>query len=287
MARARRDGSPLRNGVLTAGAVGVATTAVAAETRQPRRPDPSDPRDSGESPDEDPYADDPLGLGPSPFAAPRSAPSAASADLETARSDDLDDLDDPGHSEPTPTVKRPILRPEDIPEDTPGESMPDQTPEPTQKRPALAAPLPEDAREREPAKPSPPPYRSDVDLYGSAHPSAPEPAPHEPDESDESEEPERPEPSTKTAILGFYFGVVCMLFAPVLYFSATRWLFPDATAGDLAPFALLQLAVPAILVAVPRTRRFGLYMVLGLIVTGIVVSVSAVAALFVLIKSDL
>ena len=92
-------------------------------------------------------------------------------------------------------------------------------------------------------------------------------------------------PSTKVALSGFYVGLVCMLFAPLLYFSATDWLFEAETSAQLTPFVLLLLAVPAILVAVPRTRRFGLYMVLGLVLTGVVVATTAIVVLFLLFRT--
>ncbi|HEY1135209.1 MAG TPA: hypothetical protein VGE77_11605 [Nocardioides sp.] len=118
-------------------------------------------------------------------------------------------------------------------------------------------------------------------------------APPEPDLEDEVEQvedeieiddEEDDAPSTRVALSGFYVGLVCMLFAPVLYFSATDWLFAAETSAELTPFVLLLLAVPAILVAVPRTRRFGLYMVLGLALTGVIVAVTAIAVLVLLLR---
>lgn len=129
---------------------------------------------------------------------------------------------------------------------------------------------------------------------GDPGPDAPSPVPDpeekpgdEPDREPEdlSERDDRDGPSTRVALLGFYTGLVCVLVAPVLYFSLTRLVFADATAAELTPFVALLLAVPAILVALPRTRRFGLYMLLGLVLTAVVVVLSAAVAVWLLFEA--
>ncbi|MDT9593861.1 hypothetical protein RDV89_12330 [Nocardioides zeae] len=161
-----------------------------------------------------------------------------------------------------------------------------------------SSPQPEPVRpepvQPEPVQPEPvqPVERTDPDPAPEPEP-APQPEPPvvdraepEPDDRDlEPDDRDLPsEPSTREALAGFYFGLVCMLFAPVLYFAAARWLAEDQV-SQLAPFVLVLLAVPAVLVALPRTRRFGAYMLLGLALTGVVVSVTAVAVLWFLLES--
>ena len=60
--------------------------------------------------------------------------------------------------------------------------------------------------------------------------------------------------------------------------------FDDDTAEGLFPFVVVTLAVPIGLAAVPRTRRFGLYMLLGMVLTAVVVAAVAALVLWVLIS---
>lgn len=76
---------------------------------------------------------------------------------------------------------------------------------------------------------------------------------------------------TFTALSGFFTGLVFVIVVPGLFGAVLGWLFDYDTAEDLFPFVLATLAVPLGLVIAPRTRRFGLYMVLGLVTTALVV----------------
>jgi 4-amino-4-deoxy-L-arabinose transferase-like glycosyltransferase len=76
---------------------------------------------------------------------------------------------------------------------------------------------------------------------------------------------------TFTALTGFFTGLAFIIVLPGLFIGMLNWLFSDDTAEDLFPFVLVTLAVPIGLVIAPRTRRFGLYMLIGVVATALVV----------------
>lgn len=76
---------------------------------------------------------------------------------------------------------------------------------------------------------------------------------------------------TFTALTGFFTGLAFVIIVPGLFAAVLGWIFDYERAEDLFPLVLLTLAVPIGLVIVPRTRRFGLYMLIGLVTTALVV----------------
>ena len=103
----------------------------------------------------------------------------------------------------------------------------------------------------------------------------------------------RPEPSwwhrdhpTFTALTGFFTGLVVVIVVPGAFAAMLRALFDYDTAEDLFPFVLVMLAVPIVLIAVPRTRRFGRYMLLGMLATAAVVIGVAALVVWILILTD-
>jgi hypothetical protein len=82
---------------------------------------------------------------------------------------------------------------------------------------------------------------------------------------------------TFAAITGFFTGLAFVIIVPGLFAAILNWIFDYHTAEDLFPFVLVTLAVPIGLVVAPRTRRFGIYMVIGMVSTALVVG--GVAAL--------
>lgn len=90
---------------------------------------------------------------------------------------------------------------------------------------------------------------------------------------------------TRTALRGFYAGMALMLAVPVTLAAVTTQLDTAPSLRALAPLGLLPLAVPLVLSAVPRTRRFGLYMLFGMLSTAVVVGGVAAAVLFVLVRT--
>lgn len=82
---------------------------------------------------------------------------------------------------------------------------------------------------------------------------------------------------TFTALSGFFTGLVVVIVVPGIFAAVLSWMVDDDTAESLFPWVLVLLAVPIGLAIAPRTRRFGLYMLVGMVVTAIVVG--GVAAL--------
>jgi 4-amino-4-deoxy-L-arabinose transferase-like glycosyltransferase len=76
---------------------------------------------------------------------------------------------------------------------------------------------------------------------------------------------------TFTALTGFFTGLAFVIVVPGLFAAVLGWIFEYDRAEELFPLVLFTLAVPIGLVIVPKTRRFGLYMLIGLATTALVV----------------
>lgn len=76
---------------------------------------------------------------------------------------------------------------------------------------------------------------------------------------------------TFTALVGFYSGIAFTILVPSLFGALVSLIFDQATAERLFPFVLLTLVVPLGLVVLPRTRRFGAFMWVGILTTLVVV----------------
>jgi hypothetical protein len=74
-----------------------------------------------------------------------------------------------------------------------------------------------------------------------------------------------------TPLTGFFSGLAFMLLVPSVFAALLESVFSQHTVGDLFPFVLVTLVVPIVLVARERTRRFGLYFILGMGTTAVVV----------------
>ncbi len=90
---------------------------------------------------------------------------------------------------------------------------------------------------------------------------------------------------TFTALSGFFAGLVAIIVVPGLYAGLLSTLTDTGTAERLFPFVLLVLVVPIGLSIAPRTRRFGLYLLLGMVSTAVVVAAVAALVLLVLVRS--
>lgn len=82
---------------------------------------------------------------------------------------------------------------------------------------------------------------------------------------------------TFTALTGFFSGLALVIVVPGLFAAILNLVFDYHTAEDLFPFVLVTLAVPIGLVIAPRSRRFGIYLLIGMVTTALVVG--GVAAL--------
>ena len=101
----------------------------------------------------------------------------------------------------------------------------------------------------------------------------PDPVDGDADDTDESREPSwwhRDHP-TFTALSGFFTGLLFVALIPAAFYGVVSLVVDNERAEDLFPFVLLTLVVPIGLVATPRTRRFGTYFWIGMVLTAIVV----------------
>ena len=76
---------------------------------------------------------------------------------------------------------------------------------------------------------------------------------------------------TFAALSGFFTGLLFVALVPATFFGVLSLIFDNDRAEDLFPLVLLTLVVPIALVVSPRTRRFGTYFAIGMILTAIVV----------------
>jgi hypothetical protein len=91
---------------------------------------------------------------------------------------------------------------------------------------------------------------------------------------------------TFVALSGFFTGMLSVMLVPGAYAGILRLLFDYETAERLFPYILLLLLVPAVLAAVPRTRRFGTYMFIGMVLTTLVVLCVASLVLYFMVRSQ-
>lgn len=89
-----------------------------------------------------------------------------------------------------------------------------------------------------------------------------------------------------TRLAGFFTGLVFVTVVPGGWIGLLRLLLDYDTAESLFPLVLVALVVPLGLVAASRTRRFGLFMLLGMVVTAFVVLGVASLVLWLMIVVD-
>ena len=92
---------------------------------------------------------------------------------------------------------------------------------------------------------------------------------------------------TFTALTGFFTGMAFVALVPALFVGLLHLVFDDETTNDLFPMVLVALAVPLGLVAFGRTRRFGAYMLTGVVVTALVVGGAATLVVWMMVQGDL
>jgi tetrahydromethanopterin S-methyltransferase subunit B len=76
---------------------------------------------------------------------------------------------------------------------------------------------------------------------------------------------------TFTALAGFFTGLLFVALIPAIYVGVLSLMFDNQKVEDLFPFVLVTLVVPLGLVANQRTRRFGTYFCIGIVLTAVVV----------------
>jgi hypothetical protein len=110
--------------------------------------------------------------------------------------------------------------------------------------------------------------------------------PSEPAAADEEHQPSwwhRDHP-TFSALSGFFTGLVFVALVPAIYVGVLSLMFDNDRVEDLFPFVLVTLVVPLVLVVNQRTRRFGTYFWIGIVLTAIVVVGVAAVVLWFLVE---
>lgn len=86
---------------------------------------------------------------------------------------------------------------------------------------------------------------------------------------------------TFTALTGFFSGMLFVTVIPGGFASLLRLLFDYETAEALFPLVLVSLVVPMTLLTLPRSRRYGIYFLIGMVLTALVViGVASLVAYF-------
>ena len=76
---------------------------------------------------------------------------------------------------------------------------------------------------------------------------------------------------TFAALSGFFAGLLFVALVPAAYVGVLSLAFDTDRVEKLFPFVLVTLVVPLALVANPRSRRFGIYFWIGMVLTAVVV----------------
>jgi hypothetical protein len=91
---------------------------------------------------------------------------------------------------------------------------------------------------------------------------------------------------TFAALSGFFSGLLFVLLVPAVFVGVLSLLFDYDRVEELFPLVLVTLIVPLALVLAPRSRRFGIYMWIGIITTAIVVVGVSALVLYVLVNGE-
>lgn len=91
---------------------------------------------------------------------------------------------------------------------------------------------------------------------------------------------------TFAALSGFFTGLLFVALIPAVYVGVLSLMFDNDRVEELFPFVLVTLVVPLALVANHRTRRFGKYFWLGMVLTAVVVLGVAALVLWYLVENQ-
>jgi hypothetical protein len=89
---------------------------------------------------------------------------------------------------------------------------------------------------------------------------------------------------TFSALSGFFTGLLFVALIPAAYVGVLSLMFDNDRVEDLFPFVLVTLVVPLVLVVNQRTRRFGTYFWIGIVLTAVVVLGVAALVLWFLVE---
>jgi 4-amino-4-deoxy-L-arabinose transferase-like glycosyltransferase len=88
------------------------------------------------------------------------------------------------------------------------------------------------------------------------------------------------------ALSGFFTGLVTIIVVPGAFAAILGTMFDYDRAEELFPLVLVIFAIPLAMLAAPRSRAFGKYMLLGMALTAVVVVVVAALVLWILYLRD-
>lgn len=91
---------------------------------------------------------------------------------------------------------------------------------------------------------------------------------------------------TFAALSGFFAGMLFVTALPGGFAAILRTVLPADTAEKLFPIVLVGLVLPMVLLAKRKTRRFGIFMVIGMVITAAVVLGVASLVLYFMVWSD-
>jgi hypothetical protein len=91
---------------------------------------------------------------------------------------------------------------------------------------------------------------------------------------------------TFAAITGFFAGMLLVTALPGAFAAILRLLFPNETAEKLFALVVVGLALPIFMLAKRKTRRFGIFMVIGMVLTALVVLGVTSLVLYFMVQYD-
>ena len=113
----------------------------------------------------------------------------------------------------------------------------------------------------------------------------PEQAPGEPQDARHFEWWHHSHP-TFAALTGFFTGMLFVTALPGAFAGILRLLFTYDRAEELFPWVAVALVVPVALLATRKTRRFGQFMVVGMLLAALVVAGVASLVLYFMVRHD-
>ena len=137
-----------------------------------------------------------------------------------------------------------------------------------------------------------------TESVGDIH-QAPGPAPAQAPEPEAGDQPsgvddDGPEPSwwhrshpTFAGLVGFFAGVAYVIAVPGAYAALLGLLVKDSsTQQQLFPLVLLALVIPVAMLVPRKTRRFAMFMFLGIFSTALVITLTAALTIWVMVRID-
>ncbi|WP_204163808.1 hypothetical protein [Nocardioides solisilvae] len=91
---------------------------------------------------------------------------------------------------------------------------------------------------------------------------------------------------TFAALTGFFTGMLLVTVLPGGFAAVLRLLFDYETAEKYFPLVLVLLVVPAALLARRKTRRFGQFVFVGMVLTAVVVLGVVSLVLYFMVQAD-